>query len=145
MNLGPPEVGEAVQVKWPDGLFYSAKYLGSNVSYMYQVNTRVASATYLVTTAVCVCVCGGDKLPSCAGVCWCSCRSKRHSSKLVELPQHHSSDVVKVPWSVRGQKDREIEGSAEVTMTPEEIEDDGRIKDRCRKQKLFGRRVLENG
>lgn len=37
MNLGAPEVGEAVQVKWPDGLFYSAKYLGSNVSYMYQV------------------------------------------------------------------------------------------------------------
>ncbi|XP_044045844.1 lysine-specific demethylase 4C isoform X6 [Siniperca chuatsi] len=37
VNLGPPEVGEAVQVKWPDGLFYGAKYLGSNVSYMYQV------------------------------------------------------------------------------------------------------------
>lgn len=38
--MGPPEVGEAVQVKWPDGLFYGAKYLGSNVSYMYQVHTR---------------------------------------------------------------------------------------------------------
>ncbi|XP_040891783.1 lysine-specific demethylase 4C isoform X2 [Toxotes jaculatrix] len=37
VKLGPPEVGEAVQVKWPDGLFYGAKYLGSNVSYMYQV------------------------------------------------------------------------------------------------------------
>uniref|UniRef100_A0A8D3DKI9 Lysine-specific demethylase 4B n=1 Tax=Scophthalmus maximus TaxID=52904 RepID=A0A8D3DKI9_SCOMX len=37
VNLGPPEVGEAVQVKWPDGLFYGAKYLGSSVSYMYQV------------------------------------------------------------------------------------------------------------
>ncbi|XP_036069068.1 lysine-specific demethylase 4C isoform X3 [Oryzias melastigma] len=36
VNLGPPEVGEAVQVKWPDGLFYGAKYLGSNVSHMYQ-------------------------------------------------------------------------------------------------------------
>uniref|UniRef100_A0A9J8BI90 [histone H3]-trimethyl-L-lysine(9) demethylase n=1 Tax=Cyprinus carpio carpio TaxID=630221 RepID=A0A9J8BI90_CYPCA len=36
-QLGPPEVGEAVQVKWPDGLFYGAKYLGSNTSYMYQV------------------------------------------------------------------------------------------------------------
>lgn len=35
--LGPPEVGEAVQVKWPDGLFYGAKYQGSNTSYMYQV------------------------------------------------------------------------------------------------------------
>ncbi|KAG9342522.1 hypothetical protein JZ751_016526 [Albula glossodonta] len=34
--LGPPEVGEAVQVKWPDGLFYGAKYLGSNTSFMYQ-------------------------------------------------------------------------------------------------------------
>lgn len=40
MNLGPPEVGEAVQVKWPDGLFYGAKYLGSNISYMYQVLTH---------------------------------------------------------------------------------------------------------
>ncbi|XP_077574862.1 lysine-specific demethylase 4C [Stigmatopora nigra] len=37
VNMGPPEVGEAVQVKWPDGLFYDAKYLGSNVSYMCQV------------------------------------------------------------------------------------------------------------
>uniref|UniRef100_A0A3P8TZZ4 Lysine-specific demethylase 4B n=1 Tax=Amphiprion percula TaxID=161767 RepID=A0A3P8TZZ4_AMPPE len=37
VNLGPPEVGEVVQVKWPDGLFYGAKYLGSSVSYMYQV------------------------------------------------------------------------------------------------------------
>lgn len=37
VNIGPPEVGEAVQVKWPDGLFYGAKYLGSNISYMYQV------------------------------------------------------------------------------------------------------------
>ncbi|XP_061572025.1 lysine-specific demethylase 4C isoform X2 [Cololabis saira] len=37
VNEGPPEVGEAVQVKWPDGLFYGAKYLGSSVSYMYQV------------------------------------------------------------------------------------------------------------
>ncbi|XP_061108445.1 lysine-specific demethylase 4C [Conger conger] len=36
-RLGPPEVGEVVQVKWPDGLFYEAKYLGSNTSYMYQV------------------------------------------------------------------------------------------------------------
>ncbi|XP_076001551.1 lysine-specific demethylase 4C-like [Genypterus blacodes] len=37
VNLGPPEVGEAVKVKWPDGLFYGAKYLGSNICYMYQV------------------------------------------------------------------------------------------------------------
>ncbi|XP_035281396.1 lysine-specific demethylase 4C-like isoform X3 [Anguilla anguilla] len=37
VRLGPPEVGEVVQVKWPDGLFYEAKYLGSNTSYMYQV------------------------------------------------------------------------------------------------------------
>ncbi|KAJ8000531.1 hypothetical protein DPEC_G00181080 [Dallia pectoralis] len=37
VRLGPPEVGETVQVKWPDGLFYGAKYLGSNTSHMYQV------------------------------------------------------------------------------------------------------------
>ncbi|MCJ8749273.1 hypothetical protein PDJAM_G00174350 [Pangasius djambal] len=37
VQLGPPEVGEVVQVKWPDGLFYGAKYLGSNTTYMYQV------------------------------------------------------------------------------------------------------------
>lgn len=36
-GLGPPEVGEAVQVKWPDGLFYGAKYMGSNITHMYQV------------------------------------------------------------------------------------------------------------
>ncbi|XP_051560814.1 lysine-specific demethylase 4C-like isoform X2 [Myxocyprinus asiaticus] len=36
-QLGPPEIGEAVQVKWPDGLFYGAKYLGFNTSFMYQV------------------------------------------------------------------------------------------------------------
>ncbi|KAI7811281.1 lysine-specific demethylase 4C isoform X1 [Triplophysa rosa] len=36
-QFGAPEVGEAVQVKWPDGLFYGAKYLGSNTTYMYQV------------------------------------------------------------------------------------------------------------
>ncbi|XP_048111122.1 lysine-specific demethylase 4C [Alosa alosa] len=35
--LGPPEVGEVVQVKWPDGLYYTAKYLGSNTTHMYQV------------------------------------------------------------------------------------------------------------
>ncbi|KAJ3614523.1 hypothetical protein NHX12_018095 [Muraenolepis orangiensis] len=37
VDLGPPEVGEAVQVKWPDGLYYGAKYLGSNTTHMYQV------------------------------------------------------------------------------------------------------------
>ncbi|GAA6088771.1 lysine-specific demethylase 4C isoform X6 [Tachysurus ichikawai] len=37
VQLGPPEVGEVVQVKWPDGLFYGAKYLGCNTTYMYQV------------------------------------------------------------------------------------------------------------
>ncbi|KAL2098214.1 hypothetical protein ACEWY4_007421 [Coilia grayii] len=35
--LGPPEVGEVVRVKWPDGLHYNAKYLGSNTTHMYQV------------------------------------------------------------------------------------------------------------
>ncbi|KAG5848134.1 hypothetical protein ANANG_G00095170 [Anguilla anguilla] len=35
--LGPPEEGQAVQVKWPDGLFYEARYLGSSTSSMYQV------------------------------------------------------------------------------------------------------------
>ncbi|XP_028832983.1 lysine-specific demethylase 4C isoform X3 [Denticeps clupeoides] len=35
--VGPPEVGEVVQVKWPDGLYYTAKYLGSNITHMYQV------------------------------------------------------------------------------------------------------------
>ncbi|XP_035274632.1 lysine-specific demethylase 4C-like isoform X6 [Anguilla anguilla] len=35
--LGPPEEGAAVQVKWPDGFFYEARYLGSSTSSMYQV------------------------------------------------------------------------------------------------------------
>ncbi|XP_005388731.1 PREDICTED: lysine-specific demethylase 4C [Chinchilla lanigera] len=37
MKLGPPAEGEVVQVKWPDGKLYGAKYIGSNVAYMYQV------------------------------------------------------------------------------------------------------------
>ncbi|XP_048203212.1 lysine-specific demethylase 4C isoform X2 [Perognathus longimembris pacificus] len=37
VKLGPPGEGEVVQVKWPDGKLYGAKYLGSNVAYMYQV------------------------------------------------------------------------------------------------------------
>ncbi|XP_036710688.1 lysine-specific demethylase 4C isoform X8 [Balaenoptera musculus] len=37
VRLGPPAEGEVVQVKWPDGKLYGAKYLGSNVAHMYQV------------------------------------------------------------------------------------------------------------
>ncbi|KAM8802484.1 lysine-specific demethylase 4C isoform 1-T1 [Rhynchonycteris naso] len=36
-KLGPPAEGEVVQVKWPDGKLYGAKYLGLNVAHMYQV------------------------------------------------------------------------------------------------------------
>ncbi|KAM9641318.1 lysine-specific demethylase 4C isoform 2-T3 [Trichechus inunguis] len=37
VKLGPPAEGEVVQVKWPDGKLYGAKYLGSNIAHMYQV------------------------------------------------------------------------------------------------------------
>ncbi|XP_021016217.1 lysine-specific demethylase 4C isoform X1 [Mus caroli] len=37
VKLGPPAEGEVIQVKWPDGKLYGAKYLGSNIAYMYQV------------------------------------------------------------------------------------------------------------
>ncbi|XP_071436806.1 lysine-specific demethylase 4C isoform X2 [Pithys albifrons albifrons] len=37
LRLGPPAEGEVVQVKWPDGKLYGAKYLGTNTAYMYQV------------------------------------------------------------------------------------------------------------
>nr|XP_012422036.1 PREDICTED: lysine-specific demethylase 4C isoform X1 [Odobenus rosmarus divergens] len=37
VKLGPPAEGEVVQVKWPDGKLYGAKYLGSNVAHMFQV------------------------------------------------------------------------------------------------------------
>uniref|UniRef100_A0A6P8NUJ1 [histone H3]-trimethyl-L-lysine(9) demethylase n=1 Tax=Geotrypetes seraphini TaxID=260995 RepID=A0A6P8NUJ1_GEOSA len=37
LKLGPPAVGEVVQVKWPDGILYGAKYLGTNVVQIYQV------------------------------------------------------------------------------------------------------------
>ncbi|XP_040819668.1 lysine-specific demethylase 4C isoform X2 [Ochotona curzoniae] len=37
VRMGPPAEGEVVQVKWPDGKLYGAKYLGSNVAHMYQV------------------------------------------------------------------------------------------------------------
>lgn len=38
VKLGPPAEGEVVQVKWPDGKLYGAKYLGSNIAHMYQVS-----------------------------------------------------------------------------------------------------------
>ncbi|XP_075065448.1 lysine-specific demethylase 4C isoform X1 [Mixophyes fleayi] len=37
LKLGPPVEGEDVQVKWPDGLLYGAKYLGNTIMYMYRV------------------------------------------------------------------------------------------------------------
>ncbi|XP_033929072.1 lysine-specific demethylase 4C isoform X2 [Melopsittacus undulatus] len=37
LRLGPPAEGEVVQVKWPDGKLYGAKYVGTNTIYMYQV------------------------------------------------------------------------------------------------------------
>ncbi|XP_074788170.1 lysine-specific demethylase 4C isoform X3 [Athene noctua] len=37
LRLGPPEKGELVQVKWPDGKLYGAKYMGTNTVHMYQV------------------------------------------------------------------------------------------------------------
>nr|XP_054514643.1 lysine-specific demethylase 4C isoform X5 [Pan troglodytes] len=37
LKLGPPAEGEVVQVKWPDGKLYGAKYFGSNIAHMYQV------------------------------------------------------------------------------------------------------------
>ncbi|XP_064358993.1 lysine-specific demethylase 4C isoform X2 [Dromaius novaehollandiae] len=37
LKLGPPAEGEVVQVKWPDGKLYGAKYLGTNIAHMYQV------------------------------------------------------------------------------------------------------------
>ncbi|NXJ01178.1 KDM4C demethylase, partial [Psophia crepitans] len=37
LRLGPPVEGEVVQVKWPDGKLYGAKYLGTNTAHMYQV------------------------------------------------------------------------------------------------------------
>ncbi|XP_032069074.1 lysine-specific demethylase 4C [Thamnophis elegans] len=37
LKLGPPAEGEVVQVKWPDGKLYGAKYFGTNVAYMYNV------------------------------------------------------------------------------------------------------------
>ncbi|XP_023619645.1 lysine-specific demethylase 4C isoform X2 [Myotis lucifugus] len=36
VKLGPPAEGEVVEVKWPDGKLYGAKYLGLNVAHMYQ-------------------------------------------------------------------------------------------------------------
>eukprot|EP00062_Callorhinchus_milii_P018212 gi/632971441/ref/XP_007902174.1/ PREDICTED: lysine-specific demethylase 4C isoform X3 [Callorhinchus milii] len=37
LELGPPAEGEVVQVRWTDGLLYGAKYVASNIIYMYQV------------------------------------------------------------------------------------------------------------
>ncbi|XP_032859633.1 lysine-specific demethylase 4C isoform X2 [Tyto alba] len=37
LRLGPPAEGEVVQVKWPDGKLYGAKYVGANTVTMYKV------------------------------------------------------------------------------------------------------------
>ncbi|XP_072443381.1 lysine-specific demethylase 4C-like isoform X2 [Chiloscyllium punctatum] len=37
LELGPPAEGEVVQVRWTDGLLYGAKFVASNIIYMYQV------------------------------------------------------------------------------------------------------------
>ncbi|XP_078252053.1 lysine-specific demethylase 4C-like isoform X2 [Rhinoraja longicauda] len=37
LELGPPAEGEVVQVRWTDGLLYGAKFVSSNIVYMYQV------------------------------------------------------------------------------------------------------------
>lgn len=36
---GPPDVGESVQVKWPDGDLYNATFRGTNSHMMYTVRT----------------------------------------------------------------------------------------------------------
>lgn len=41
LRLGPPAEGEVVQVKWPDGKLYCAKYLGTNTAHMYQVSVCI--------------------------------------------------------------------------------------------------------
>ncbi|XP_043917027.1 lysine-specific demethylase 4C isoform X2 [Protopterus annectens] len=41
--LGPPAVGDIVQVKWTDQMLYNATYHGSNIIHMYQVEFEDAS------------------------------------------------------------------------------------------------------
>lgn len=46
-QLGPPPLGEAVQVRWTDGLIYGAKFVAAHVIQMYQVsyNLSLSSVT----------------------------------------------------------------------------------------------------
>lgn len=58
----------------------------------------------------------------------------------VNLLNSLNADVVNVPWSTCGQKRQGDWGKRWSHDDQEEIKDDGRVKDRRRKQKLFGHR-----
>lgn len=40
-QLGPPPLGDVVQVRWTDGLLYGAKFVAAHVIQMYQVSQNV--------------------------------------------------------------------------------------------------------
>lgn len=42
VHLGPPAEGDAVQVRWTDGLIYGAKFIASHSIPMYLVNLHVS-------------------------------------------------------------------------------------------------------
>lgn len=37
-QLGPPPLGEVVQVRWTDGIIYGAKFVAAHIIQMYQVS-----------------------------------------------------------------------------------------------------------
>lgn len=64
VRLGPPSEGEAVQVRWTDGLIYGAKFVRSHSIPMYLVNPpprfcllfRLLSSVLSLDFTACVCV-----------------------------------------------------------------------------------------
>lgn len=40
-QLGPPPLGEVVQVRWTDGIIYGAKFVAAHVFQMYQVRLNL--------------------------------------------------------------------------------------------------------
>lgn len=51
VRLGPPAKGDAVQVRWTDGLIYGAKFVASHSIPMYLVNPFICLCLSSLCTA----------------------------------------------------------------------------------------------
>lgn len=52
VRLGPPAEGDAVQVRWTDGLIYGAKFVASHSIPMYLVNLPLSASLFVSELAL---------------------------------------------------------------------------------------------